>query len=258
MSSLTTPMTVGAARARPAKSARYFYSAASALMIVLVFLGFHEFYTHGRAYPGRELAPPIRALLIAHGVAMAAWMLLFLVQPLLAATRNLRLHRIVGSAAGALALVIVLLGWRVGIAAARIAPPEMRLWGMTWQQFVIVPLGSIAIFAAFIGIGIAARRRPDVHRPAMLLGTLAALSAAIGRIDFLTELYVGTVWDRVFGPFFMTLAIGALLLAVRCVLTRSFERWFAAGFAALVLACAGMIQLAHTELWAAISRTLLA
>jgi hypothetical protein len=38
---------------------------------------------HGKAYPGRELAPEIRTLLIPHGIGMSAWFLLFLVQPLL-------------------------------------------------------------------------------------------------------------------------------------------------------------------------------
>jgi hypothetical protein len=63
--------------------ARLFYSGAAAALFILAFLGFQQFYLHGKAYPDRELAPPIRTLLIVHGVAMSAWMLLFVAQPLL-------------------------------------------------------------------------------------------------------------------------------------------------------------------------------
>jgi hypothetical protein len=227
-------------------------------MLLLVHLGFHHFYTQGRAYPGRELTPPIRTLVILHGVAMTLWMILFLVQPMLAATRNMRLHRRLGSFGGVLAIAIAVLGWRVGIEAARVAPPQMRIWGLTWQQFMIVPLGSIVLFAAFVAIGIATRKRPEIHRPMMLLGTLAAVSAALGRIDFLNELYVGTIWEQLFGPFFATLVLGALCLVARCLESRSLECWFALGYAALVAANVAMYQLAPTELWAGIARALLA
>jgi len=258
MGSLATQLPIRAHASRSAAAARYFYSAASALMLVIVFLGFQQFYTHGRAYPGRELAPPIRTLLILHGVAMTSWMILFLVQPLLAASRKLRLHRRLGSVGGVLAIAIVLLGWRVGIEAARIAPPDLRIWGLTWPQFLIVPLGSMAVFAAFIALGIGARRRPEIHRPMMLLGTLAALSAAVGRIGAVNALYAGTVWDRAFGPFFGVLALGALFLGARCLLTRSFDRWFAIGYAALVVSCTAIYQLATSDLWAAAARALMA
>lgn len=257
MGTLATRAPLGARAARSVKAERYFYSAASALMLVLVYLGFHHFYNQGRAYPGRDLTPPIRTLLILHGVAMTLWMILFLTQPLLAATRNLRLHRRLGSLGGLLAVALVLLGWRLGIAAARVAPPGLRIWGLTWPQFLIVPLGSITVFAAFIGTGLAMRRRPAIHRPMMLLGTLAALSAAIGRIDAVNALYAGTFWDRVCGPFFGTLVLGALFLLARCLLIRSLDRPFAAGYAALAVVFTAMFQFATSEPWAAIARFLI-
>ena len=76
--------------------ARLFYSGAALLLLVLMFLGFQQFYLHGKAYPDRELAPPIRTLIILHGLGMSAWVLLFLVQPLLVASGNRRVHMMLG------------------------------------------------------------------------------------------------------------------------------------------------------------------
>ena len=258
-------------RAVPAATGvRWFHSGAALVLCALVFAGFHRFYTQGQAYPGRELAPPIRTLLIVHGTGMTAWMLLAIVQPLLVALRNMRLHRTLGTIGALLALAITVPGWLVGTASARIAPPDMRIWGLTPPQFMIVPIGSLVLFAGFVAAGIWARRRPDVHRPMMFLATLSAASAGIGRIDALNELYAGTIFDRLLGPFFTTLAVGGLLLAARCVLTRAVgrtvgravgrtsERPFVLGFAVLVAANAAMVQLATSELWAVVARALLA
>jgi hypothetical protein len=57
-------------------SARLFYSGAAALLLILMFLGFQQFYLYGKAFPNRPLAPPNRMLIITHGVAMSAWMVL--------------------------------------------------------------------------------------------------------------------------------------------------------------------------------------
>jgi hypothetical protein len=60
---------------------RWFYFAASVALLVLTFIGFRMFYLEGRAFPGRPLTPPIRGLLIAHGILMTVWILLAVVQP---------------------------------------------------------------------------------------------------------------------------------------------------------------------------------
>ena len=109
-----------------------------------------------------------------------------------------------------------------------------------------VPIIGILTFAGFVIAGVAARWRSDIHRPMMLLATLAAMPAAISRIDFLSALYRSTVWETVFGPFLGMLVIGALLPVGRWLLTRSFDRWYAAGYTILAASCVLTMQLATT------------
>ncbi len=75
---------------------RWFYSLASLSLLVLMFVGFQMFYLQGMAYPGRPLTPPIRTLLIVHGVMMTGWILLAVVQPMLVAKKSVRLHMKLG------------------------------------------------------------------------------------------------------------------------------------------------------------------
>ena len=83
----------------------------------------------------------------------------------------------------------------------------------------------------------------------MLLATLAAIPAALDRIDAISSLYRQTIWGTIFGPFFSALVIGAVFLVVKWALTGKFDRWYAMGYAGLVLADAFIIKLATTNAW---------
>jgi hypothetical protein len=154
-----------------------------------------------------------------------------------------------GRVGAVLAACIVFLGLRVGVEAARINPPDMKLWGLVPKQFMAIPVISILIFAVFVIAGVWNRRRPEVHRPMMLLGVLAVIPAAVDRIDAIRSLYSGTVWGTLFGPFLGSLLIGLLWLVVKWLLTRSWDRWYAMGYAGLVVASALIMRLATTIAW---------
>ncbi len=253
-----SPEPISASRvALPSKGAKLFHSGAAALLLALMVAGFHHFYLQGRAYPGRELTPPIRTLLILHGVAMAGWMLLYTVQPLLIVGRHVRVHMLLGKLGAALAVIIVLLGLRLGIEATRISPPYMKIWSLSPRQFMAVPVVSILIFGGLVTAGIVHRKRREIHRAMMLLATLAAIPAAISRIDAISRLYQGTFWETLFGPFFGTLVIGAALVIAKYLLTRTWDRWLATGYAGLVLASLAIMLLARSALWETVSRALL-
>ena len=163
----------------PGDRNRLFYAGAAVLVLVLTFWGFVNFYLHGKAFPGRPLTPPIRTLIITHGIAMSAWVLLFLVQPVLIALRKYNWHIFLGRIGAVLAVAIFVFGMKLAIGAARVNPPELRLWNLGPKQFLIVPVSAILFFGVYVVIGLWNRLRSEIHRPMMLLGTLSALE--IGR-----------------------------------------------------------------------------
>ena len=236
-------------RAAHHRLARFFYIAASAILLLLTFWGFSRFYLHGMAYPGREIPPPIRTLVITHGIAMSAWILLMLAQPTLVARSNYRLHMKLGVAGAALAAVILVSGIWLAISATEIMPAETIIWSLPPKPFMAVPFVSIMLFGGFVTLGVINRRKPQIHRAMMLLATLAVVPAAVSRIDFFNGYYLGTMWERLFGPFFVSAILAMLLFAARCALTRSFDRVYAMGTAFLLLASVGIMQLARTDAW---------
>jgi len=236
---------------------RYFYSIATVLLLGLTVVGFQLFYFHGMAYPGRPLTPPIKTLIIMHGVAMSLWMLLAIIQPLLIAGGNRRAHMALGKIMTVIAVVLVVLGLKLGIAACKTAPPDLMFGPLTPKQFMSVPVLVIVLFALFVATGVLMRKRPDIHKPIMFLASLAAVAAAIARMDFLNHLYRGTVWQKLFSDFFFTLVIGGVFLIAKCVVFRKFDRWFAAGFAVMVVWFWMVAQIATTPTWDAIASLLL-
>lgn len=236
---------------------KYFYTGAAVLLFILMFVGFQLFYLQGKAYPGRPLTPPIRTVVILHGVAMTAWMILFIVQPLLIEAGNRKLHMTLGKIGAALAALVVVFGVSVALGSARVNPPEMLLWGLNPRQFMAVPLISMAVFAVLVTIGVWHRMRPEIHRPMMLLSVLAVMPAALDRVDAIRNLYAGTVWGTLFGPFFASLMIGVLLLVLKTVLSRQLDRTFAVGLTVLTVISLIIMRVAPTPLWAGIASMLL-
>ncbi|MFN0133857.1 MAG: hypothetical protein ACKVW3_15180 [Phycisphaerales bacterium] len=232
-----------------AVATRWFYSFAGVVMLACVVIGFQQFYFHGRAYPARPITPPIRLLVIAHGISMSAWIVLIVVQPLLVALKKRRVHMMVGRVGSSLALAILVLGVMVGVQSARVMPPDARIMGFDAKQFLAVPLLSVLCFAALVAAAIWQRRTPALHRAMMLSATLVTLSAALNRIDTINNLYVGTVWDRLFGPFFAAVVLGAVLLAIRCVLIRAFDKWLGLGVGLVTLFSMFVVSIAKTEAW---------
>jgi hypothetical protein len=76
---------------------RYFHSIAAMVMLVTALVGFHPFYLKGEGMAGRRISAELFPLVLVHGTLITAWFVLFLVQALLIASRNRRLHmRLVG------------------------------------------------------------------------------------------------------------------------------------------------------------------
>ncbi|MCA9307324.1 MAG: hypothetical protein R3B46_07875 [Phycisphaerales bacterium] len=241
------------ARARkPARSraGRYFFTFAAAIMLVLTFLGFSAFYLRGLAFPNRPIAPPIKNLIIFHAVCMSLWMGVLVLQPALIAAGKRKLHMKLGKAAAAFAALILVTGVVVAVRATQVTPPDAVILGFPRLNFFAIPLFTVLAFAAFIAAAIAYRRKPRIHRALMIAGTLITLSAPLNRIPMLNDVYIGTVWDRVVGPYFWVVILGVALLAARSIITRALDRPFAVAIAATTLISIGIVQLARTDQWA--------
>ena len=218
--------------------------------------GFQLFFFHGSAYPGRPLTPPIKTLLIAHGVGMALWVVLFIVQSLLISVRNVRLHMRLGFFGAGLAALVSVLGFNVAVGAARVNPPELKLWGLDPRQFLMVSLSAIVLFAAFVLIGILKRKTPDIHRPMMLLASIAVLPPSLDRITMIHNWFEGTILGNLFGAYGSTLVVGFVLVLLHWILTRRLNRSLAIGYAVIVIVACATMRFAASSGWAAVAHLL--
>ena len=149
-------------------------------------------------------------LLHAHGLIFTSWIVLFVVQTGLIASRRTPLHRRLGVAGGVLAVAMLIVGSMAAIDAARrgFTPPG----GPPPLTFLIIPLGDLFVFSVLVGAALSLRRQPQSHKRLMLLATLALLTPAIARLPGiaaagppafwgLTDLFVVAcfVYDRLTG-----------------------------------------------------------
>jgi hypothetical protein len=226
------------------KSDRFFYSAAGALFLVMMVVGFHPFITNGTGVAGRQIDPGIFPIVLAHGLAIAAWYVLFFVQSLLITVKNRRLHMKLGWAAVAIAGTIACTGSMVAIRSVQISEAGFRFFGMEYTRFLLVMLTEIWLYTIFVAAGIVVRKKPKIHRGMMVLASLCLITGATARMPFLDPVFGNTGWVGLFGPVF---CLGALLLAVRMSMTHTFDRWYAAGYAIFVVVFITSVKVSLTE-----------
>lgn len=236
------------------KKDRWFFSAAGALFIVLMLIGFRAFWLHGAGSNGRVIDPRIFALDAIHGSAVAVWFVLFFVQALLIGTRNRKVHFTLGWGAIAIGLTILITGSWVAIHSVQISPPDAVFFGMAYSRFLLLMLTEIWLYAALVTVGILARKKPKIHRAAMVMASLTLLSGATARTPFFVAIFGRNTWIGLVAPVF---CIGALLLVIRSLLTRSFDRPFAVAYAAMVMILTLSGVLALTDAWSSLAALIL-
>ena len=124
--------------------------------------------------------PPMTLLVHLHGLVFTAWLALFVVQTRFVAANRVDLHMKLGIAGVVLAGLIVLTS--LATLTAGSAVPRVRPSGLTPAQFTIVPLTTTLLFAAFVTLGVAWRRRPALHKRFMVLAMISVLSPPTSRI----------------------------------------------------------------------------
>ena len=223
---------------------RYFHTLAAIMMLTVTVIGFMPFYIAGKGMEGREISTELFPLVLAHGSLMTSWVLLFLTQALLISTRHRRLHMKLGWAVVAVAFGVTVTGFMVAVESVR-SVPDAPFWGMAYQ-FLLIMLAEVALFTLFVLAGVLFRKRPNRHRAMMLLATLSILAGATVHMPILFPVFGEAGWVGTFGPIF---TLGGAFLLLRWILTRSFDRWFAAGYAVLVIVYVGASTFALSDAW---------
>jgi hypothetical protein len=144
-----------------------------------------------------------------------------------------------------IASIIAVTGPLVALLSIRL-DPSAAVFDWPARQFLLIMYSEIALYVVFVAVGVLNRKRPRIHRPMMLLASLVILTGATGRIPLFNSIFGLHGWMALFGP---VVSLGALLLLVRLAMTRSVDREFSAGYAALVVVTVVAARLAVTNVW---------
>jgi hypothetical protein len=170
-----TPVAAPTHHAR--RSERRFFSGMAVALLITVFAGFAPTYYLRGTFGSPQLTP----LLLVHGFAFSAWMVLLVVQTSLVAANRIDIHRRLGVAGGALAVLMMVLGAYVAIsrtASGQVLSPP----GISPLAFLTVPLAAIVVFPVLLGSAMWFRKRPGIHKRLVLIATLELVMAAVGRL----------------------------------------------------------------------------
>jgi len=157
----------------PWRRDRQLFTGLAATAAALAFVGFAPTYF----MKGWFGAPALPTIVHVHGLLMTSWFVLLIVQTSLVAARRTDLHRRFGVVGAVLAAVIVVVTVVTVIIGLRVP----RSVFAADASMVLVSLGSMLQFAAFVGAGLVSRRQPDAHKRLMLIATTVLLTASVGR-----------------------------------------------------------------------------
>ena len=111
------------------------------------------------------------------------------------------------------------------ILSARYNPELYQFFGGP-RFFLAIMLGEMLSFGVLVGVAIIYRRRPEIHRPMMLLASLMIISGSLARCPYIGQFAIMPPL-YVLGP---ALALGALFLVLQWGMTRTLNRWYAVGY----------------------------
>ena len=234
---------------------RRFYVIAAVILFLVTVFGFRQFLMFGKGADGIPITPQILPLVVTHGMALLMWVTLLVVQSLLIVTGRRRIHMTLGVLGVVLAGAIVLLSAATAILSARHNPAIYEEFGGA-RYFLAFALTATVLFGTMSVAGIIYRTKPDVHRPLMLLATVAMMTGPFDRwpfIPWLMEVANGHVPVFHWGP---TLLLGAALLALHTVMVRRLSRWHAVGYASVVAVTAVSCLVAGSAAWNALATQL--
>jgi len=157
------------------QTGRRFYVGMGLALILLSILGFTPFM-YARFSSGGQMS----LALMAHGISFFAWLGLFTYQASLVRAKNLKKHMKLGQASVGLALIMLASG--VAVMSEVFARGDASATPFTSEQFVMLPLMDISIFAVYYTLAIMNRKVPETHKRLMLLVGIMMIDPATGRL----------------------------------------------------------------------------
>ena len=214
-----------------------FFSAMSTLIALVVFIGFAQTYFLAAHFHAKPLAAPIVHV---HAAAFTGWILLLVTQTSLAASGNVRIHRRLGLAGMVLAPTVFLLGVVVANEMLRrlYATPHFDA-----ERIYAVALSEIVGFAGPTFFALRLRRRPDVHKRLILIGTIAMMTAGFG----LWPIHV--LLHKPLPAMLCTTGLLALIAAYDLISAHKLHRATVFGSAWVIAIELGSLPLSHTPIW---------
>ncbi len=131
---------------------------------------------------------PLTPLAAVHGMAYFTWLVLFLVQTRLVATKRITLHRRLGVAALVLFVLMIPLGYVTTIEMVRRGfdlSGDQNVDHYTHAGYIDPQFGAVFNFYALVAFsllaaaGFALRRRSEIHRRLMLYATIVLMGAPV-------------------------------------------------------------------------------
>lgn len=188
-------------------------------------------------------SPRMPAYLYVHGLLFSSWYVLFFVQTRLIATHRVDLHRRVGILAAALAGIAVPVALGVAIRAGkRVYETQSKPFWMEAPPLAL-DLGACLAFAVFVGLALYFRRRSDVHKRLMLLGSCSILLPALGRIPPLFSM------RGLWGLITFAEIIPVTLIVYDTVRSRRLHPAFAWGGLGIVLSWPAFLLIGSSQHW---------
>lgn len=169
-----------------------YFTRAAIVAMLLVFAGFARTY-YLKIFFGTPLLPPLLHL---HGAILTLWFVLFFIQVRFVAAHRVDFHRLLGSFGAVLAVLVLWVSSAVAIQATRrdyLADPHSDA-ALSFLAFLL--LGELLSFACFVALALLLRRRPEIHKRLMLLGSCCLLGAPVIRIplNFIQTLNVWAIF----------------------------------------------------------------
>jgi hypothetical protein len=198
---MSTVVDSGIAKARPTVLEdlidRWIYAFMAGLFLVAVLAGFIPDSVGKIAAVQAGERAPFPAILHVHALLMGSWIVLLLTQTTLMATNRRALHKQLGMLAFVLAPALVVVGFilvptmRMQMVNAILHGPHAAAASLKagfefTLNIMLVQIRIGVMFAVLIALGLWARRRDSaLHKRLMILGTAAALPAALDRLPWL-------------------------------------------------------------------------